>query len=166
MWLGATYQEQDDILTSPRYWSEFPVDISIHLLAFAQIAGSSRQRPWISHLSLWSSPVWAACGEEIFAGVQNGWGRFLPPEGLRTEGSACPCVCVMPSRTSILQLGVESSSRGSGERKFIFPQRLAIQSGVILASLFSLLPDHVLTVYLFQCLVNAKPIYGCEQRNF
>lgn len=93
MWLGATYQEQDDILTSPRYWSEFPVDISIHLLAFAQIAGSSRQRPWISHLSLWSSPVWAACGEEIFAGVQNGWGRFLPREGLRTEGSACPCVC-------------------------------------------------------------------------
>lgn len=159
MWLGATYQEQDDILTSPRYWSEFPVDISIHLLAFAQIAGSSHQRSWISHLSLWSSPVWAACSEEIFAGVQKGGGRFLPPEGLRTAGSACPCVCVMPSCTSILQLGV-------GERKFIFPRRLAIQSGVILASLFSLLPGHVLTVYLFQCLVNAKPIYGCEQRNF
>ena len=55
-------------------------------------------------------------------------------------------VSVRHAIAHVPQLGVEESSRGSGERKFILPRRLAIQSGVILASWFSLLPDHVLTV--------------------
>lgn len=70
---------------------------------------------------------------------------FLLPEGPRTPGLGSP-----PLREhqnlgresvvrSLTELGLGSSSRGSGERKFVFSQRLPLQFGVILA-LFSLLP--------------------------
>lgn len=89
--------------------------------------------------------------------------RLPSPCGPRTPGVGKPTSPRMPCQPSRPGAGAHKWEKW---RKEIHVISETSQFREILASLFSLLPDHFLPFLSFHCLINAKPIYAWEQRDF